>query len=46
MWWENIDEIGAIKTKKTYPIHRQAPKYIEQSTNTEMLVTGIKVVIC
>ncbi len=41
---EPIDEIGAIKTKKTYPIHRQAPKYIEQSTNTEMLVTGIKVV--
>ena len=41
---EPIDEIGEIKTKKTYPIHRQAPKYIEQSTNTEMLVTGIKVV--
>ena len=40
---EPIDEIGA-QTKKTYPIHRQAPKYIEQSTNTEMLVTGIKVV--
>ena len=41
---EPIDEIGVIKTKKTYPIHRPAPKYIEQSTNTEMLVTGIKVV--
>ena len=41
---EPIDEIGEIKTKKTYPIHRQAPKYIEQSTTTEMLVTGIKVV--
>ena len=41
---EPIDEIGEIKTKKTYSIHRQAPKYIEQSTNTEMLVTGIKVV--
>ena len=41
---EPIDEIGEIKTKKTYPIHRQAPKYVEQSTNTEMLVTGIKVV--
>tara|TARA_A100001011_G_scaffold9524_1_gene10664 strand:+ start:8653 stop:10074 length:1422 start_codon:yes stop_codon:yes gene_type:complete len=39
-----IDELGEIKTKKTYPIHRQAPKYIEQSTNTEMLITGIKVV--
>ena len=41
---EPIDEIGPIKTKKTYPIHRPAPKYIEQSTNTEILVTGIKVV--
>ena len=41
---EPIDEIGPIKTKKTYSIHRPAPKYIEQSTNTEMLVTGIKVV--
>jgi F-type H+-transporting ATPase subunit beta len=41
---EPIDEIGPIKAKKTYPIHRQAPKYVEQSTNTEMLVTGIKVV--
>ena len=38
---EPIDELGPIKTKKTYPIHRPAPKYIEQSTNTEMLVTGI-----
>ena len=41
---EPIDEMGEIKTKKTYSIHRQAPKYIEQSTETEMLVTGIKVV--
>jgi F-type H+-transporting ATPase subunit beta len=41
---EPIDEIGPIKTKKTYSIHRPAPKYVDQSTNTEMLVTGIKVV--
>ena len=39
-----IDEIGTYKNKKTYPIHRPAPKYIDQSTNTEILVTGIKVV--
>ena len=39
-----FDEMGEIKTKKTYAIHREAPKYVEQSTNTEMLVTGIKVV--
>ena len=41
---EPIDEMGEIKNKKTYSIHREAPKYVEQSTNTEMLVTGIKVV--
>jgi len=41
---EPIDEMGEIKTKKTYSIHREAPKYVEQATNTEMLVTGIKVV--
>ena len=41
---EPIDEMGEIKTKKTYSIHREAPKYVDQSTNTEMLVTGIKVV--
>jgi F-type H+-transporting ATPase subunit beta len=41
---EPIDELGPIKTKKTFPIHRPAPKYTDQSTNTEILVTGIKVV--
>ncbi len=41
---EPIDELGEIKAKKTYSIHREAPKYVDQSTNTEMLVTGIKVV--
>jgi len=39
-----IDEKGDIKTKEKWPIHRQAPKFTEQSTETEMLVTGIKVV--
>ncbi|MBN9412939.1 MAG: F0F1 ATP synthase subunit beta [Candidatus Paracaedimonas acanthamoebae] len=41
---EPIDERGPIKTKKRYPIHRAPPKFTEQSTQTEMLVTGIKVV--
>jgi F-type H+-transporting ATPase subunit beta len=41
---EPIDEKGEIKTKEVWPIHRQAPKFTEQSTETEMLVTGIKVV--
>lgn len=41
---EPIDERGAIDTKKKYPIHRPAPTFIEQSTETEILVTGIKVI--
>mgnify|MGYP003685174585 FL=1 len=39
-----IDEKGDVKTKEKWPIHRQAPKFTDQSTETEMLVTGIKVV--
>ena len=39
-----IDEKGEVKTKEKWPIHRQAPKFTEQSTEPEMLVTGIKVV--
>ena len=41
---EPIDEKGPVKTKDKWPIHRQAPKFTEQSTETEMLVTGIKVI--
>ena len=41
---EVIDERGALKTKKKLPIHREAPAFIDQSTDTELLVTGIKVV--
>ena len=39
-----IDEKGEVKTKEKWPIHRQAPKFTEQSTETEILATGIKVV--
>ncbi|MCB1530028.1 MAG: F0F1 ATP synthase subunit beta [Rhodospirillales bacterium] len=39
-----IDEMPAPKTKKRYPIHRSAPEFVEQATETEQLVTGIKVV--
>jgi F-type H+-transporting ATPase subunit beta len=39
-----IDEKGDVKTKEKWPIHRQAPKFTEQSTETEILATGIKVV--
>ena len=41
---EPIDEKGDVKTKEKWPIHRQAPKFTEQSTETEILATGIKVV--
>jgi len=39
-----VDERGPIKTSKRYPIHRSAPEFVDQSTETEVLVTGIKVV--
>jgi len=41
---EPIDEKGEVKTKERWPIHRPAPPFTEQSTETEILVTGIKVV--
>ncbi|SCD23347.1 F0F1 ATP synthase subunit beta [Brucella inopinata] len=41
---EPVDEAGPIKTKATRAIHQSAPEYIEQSTEAEILVTGIKVV--
>ena len=39
-----VDERGPVGAKKTYPIHRPAPEFVEQSTETQILVTGIKVV--
>lgn len=41
---EAIDGRGPVITKKKYPIHRPAPDFADQSTETEILVTGIKVV--
>ena len=41
---EPIDQKGPLTTKEKWPIHRSAPAYVEQSTETEVLVTGIKVV--
>jgi len=41
---EPVDERGPVNAKKRLPIHRPAPAYVEQSTETEILVTGIKVV--
>ena len=39
-----IDEKGEVKNKENWPIHRPAPTFNDQSTETEILVTGIKVI--
>jgi F-type H+-transporting ATPase subunit beta len=41
---EPVDECGPINAKHHWPIHREAPPFVEQSTEQEILVTGIKVV--
>ncbi len=39
-----IDNKPEVKTEKRYPIHRPAPSFTDQSTQTEILETGIKVI--
>src|SRR5580765_6062132 len=39
-----VDEKGPIPAKKMMPIHRPAPKFVDQSTRVEMFETGIKVI--
>ena len=41
---DSIDEKGSVNTKEKWPIHRPAPKFTDQATETEQLVTGIKVI--
>jgi len=41
---EPVDEAGPINATQTRAIHQEAPEFVEQSTETEILVTGIKVV--
>ena len=41
---EPIDEAGPVKSEAKMPIHAEAPKYTDQSTEAQILVTGIKVV--
>jgi F-type H+/Na+-transporting ATPase subunit beta len=41
---EPVDEAGPIKAADTRPIHAPAPSYTDQSTEGEILITGIKVV--
>src|SRR3569833_2335481 len=41
---ESIDEAGPIQSEGTRAIHQEAPTYTDQSTEAEILVTGIKVI--
>jgi F-type H+-transporting ATPase subunit beta len=41
---EPVDERGPVNAKKHFPIHRPAPEFVDQSTESQVLVTGIKVV--
>ena len=41
---EPIDERGPVSTELTMPIHADAPPFVNQSTDTSILVTGIKVI--
>ncbi|HEX7074518.1 MAG TPA: F0F1 ATP synthase subunit beta [Hyphomicrobiaceae bacterium] len=41
---EPVDEAGPIQGVEQRPIHQPAPEYVEQSTEAQILVTGIKVV--
>ena len=41
---EPIDDAGLVNSQKTSPIHRKAPDYVSQSTDFEVLETGIKVI--
>jgi F-type H+-transporting ATPase subunit beta len=39
-----VDERGEVGHKKTLPIHRHAPDFVDQSTEAQILITGIKVI--
>src|SRR5262252_7565579 len=41
---EPVDERGPVQTNRRSPIHKGAPEFIDQSTEAQILVTGIKVV--
>ncbi len=41
---EPIDERGPVNTSQQAPIHAEAPEFVDQSTKTEILITGIKVI--
>ncbi|WP_027370369.1 F0F1 ATP synthase subunit beta [Desulfovermiculus halophilus] len=39
-----VDEAGEVKSENYYPIHRPAPTFADQSTDVELLETGVKVI--
>jgi F-type H+/Na+-transporting ATPase subunit beta len=39
-----IDSLGDVKSDVHYPIHRPAPKFVDQSTNVDVFQTGLKVI--
>jgi F-type H+-transporting ATPase subunit beta len=41
---EPVDERGPVNTNRRSPIHKPAPEFVEQSTEAEILITGIKVI--
>jgi F-type H+-transporting ATPase subunit beta len=41
---EPIDDAGPVRATEYWPIHRAAPKFEDQATGQEMLMTGIKVI--
>ncbi|MFQ3622429.1 MAG: F0F1 ATP synthase subunit beta, partial [Acetobacteraceae bacterium] len=41
---EPIDERGPVASSRRLPIHREAPKFVDQATEARILVTGIKVI--
>jgi F-type H+-transporting ATPase subunit beta len=41
---EPVDEKGPVNAKMRLPIHRPPPEFVDQSTEAEILITGIKVV--
>ncbi len=41
---EPVDELGPVNTNRRSPIHKPAPEFVDQSTESEILITGIKVV--
>ncbi|MDD9941510.1 MAG: F0F1 ATP synthase subunit beta [Myxococcales bacterium] len=41
---EPVDERGPVQAKRTSPIHKDPPKFTDQSTEAEVFVTGIKVI--